>query len=312
MNLEVPELVRQRAQANGEAGREWLDDLPGVLAAISDLWGLHLEEPYAGGTAGYVVRATDMLGMPCVLKVAMALDAEEEDAFHRSVAVHKLVGGRGCAKLLAHEPSVPALLMEQLGPNLDDLAFNVPQMLDTVTQALKAFWRPRGDAELDLPTGAEKAMWLAGFIDTAWSQLEEPCSKEIIAQALDYCEHRAAAFDPGGAVLVHGDAHGWNTVQATDGQYKLVDPEGVWSEPAQDLGVLMREYNEPLLAGDTARLTRARAEHLANLGDVDPEAVWQWGFIERVSTGLAGLRDFDGDESLAFLEVAQRCLSCTA
>ena len=37
-----------------------------------------------------------------------------------------------------------------------------------------------------------------------------------------------------------------------------------------------------------------------------PEAVWQWGFIERVSTGLINLRDFDNDDGLAFLEVAAR------
>ena len=50
----------------------------------------------------------------------------------------------------------------------------------------------------------------------------------------------------------------------------------------------------------------ARAELLGAWCDVDPEAVWQWGFIERVSTGLLGLRDFDGDDSLIFLEVAER------
>jgi streptomycin 6-kinase len=70
----------------------------------------------------------------------------------------------------------------------------------------------------------------------------------------------------------------------------------------------MREYNRPLLAGDTVRLTRERAELLASQCEVDPEPVWQWGFIERVSTGLANLRDFDDGEGMAFLEVARRCL----
>jgi hypothetical protein len=54
-------------------------------------------------------------------------------------------------------------------------------------------------------------------------------------------------------------------------------------------------------------LTRQRSELLARWCDVDPEAVWQWGYVERVSTGLANLRDFVGDEGLAFLEVARRC-----
>ncbi len=36
--------------------------------------------------------------------------------------------------------------------------------------------------------------------------------------------------------------------------------------------------------------------------------VWQWGFIERVSTGRANVREFEGDDGLVFLEVAARCL----
>ena len=70
----------------------------------------------------------------------------------------------------------------------------------------------------------------------------------------------------------------------------------------------MREYNRPLLDGDTARLVRQRAQRLAEAGDVDPEVVWQWGFIERVSTGLACVRDFADEECAVFLAVAERCL----
>jgi hypothetical protein len=32
------------------------------------------------------------------------------------------------------------------------------------------------------------------------------------------------------------------------------------------------------------------------------------GFVERVSTGLAAVREFECDEGLVFLEVASRCL----
>jgi streptomycin 6-kinase len=70
----------------------------------------------------------------------------------------------------------------------------------------------------------------------------------------------------------------------------------------------MREYNRPLLLDDTRRRVRERAELLASWCEVDPESVWQWGFIERVSTGLTNVREFDGDEGMAFLEVAARCL----
>ncbi len=105
-----------------------------------------------------------------------------------------------------------------------------------------------------------------------------------------------AAFDPKRSVLVHGDAHGWNTLAAGPGAYKFVDAEGLCSEPEHDLGVAMREYNDPLLDGDTPRLVRDRAAFLADRCAVDAQIVWEWGFIERVSTGLASMRDFDNGD----------------
>jgi len=41
-------------------------------------------------------------------------------------------------------------------------------------------------------------------------------------------------------VLLHGDVHQWNTLQAGV-DWKLVDPDGLLAEPEADLGVLMRE-----------------------------------------------------------------------
>ena len=107
---------------------------------------------------------------------------------------------------------------------------------------------------------------------------------------------------------MHGDAHGWNTLDAGQETFKFVDVEGLWSEPEHDLAVAIREYNKPLLAGDTPYLVPRRAQFLADRCVVDPDVVWEWGFIERVSTGLAGLRDFDNDSGAMFLEVAERCL----
>jgi streptomycin 6-kinase len=302
--LDVPELVRQRAMSAGAAGERWLRDLPDVLAALSAQWDLQLGGVYGGGTAACVVAVRDASGGDAVLKVAMPLDDDEVAGFRRSVIAHRLADGRGCVRLLAHDEARAAMLLERLGPNLDELGMPVALMLETIATTLHSFWRPV-DADIDLPTGAEKAMWLARMIVAVWEQLGRPCPRHVIDRAVGFCDERAAACDPSRAVLVHGDAHGWNTLAAADG-FKLVDPEGIRSEPAHDLAVPMREYNEPLLAGDTARLVRKRAEQLAAWCHVDPEAVWQWGFIERVSTGLLNLREFEDGSGGAFLEVAAR------
>lgn len=306
--LAVPELVRERAVANAAAGGErWLRDLPEAVATLAARWDLTIGSVLDGGTCGYVVAAVDANDGQCVLKVAMPLDSDEPDAFGRSVLVHRLADGRGCARLLAADETSRAMLLERLGPNLDQLGLPVTDLLDAIATTLRSFWRPV-PAAAALPTGADKASWLATFIPSTWDELGRPCPRGVIDRAVAYCDERAAAFDEAAAVLVHGDAHGWNTLDAGDGTYKLVDPEGLRSEPAHDLCAAMREYNEPLLDGDTPALVRQRAQRLAETCELDPEAVWQWGFVERVSTGLANVRDFTGDGWRAFLEVAARCL----
>jgi streptomycin 6-kinase len=306
--LRVPDLVRQRATSIGAAGRRWLDELPEIVQALADRWDVDVESAFDGGTASLVVAATHASGRPCVVKIAMPPIFDDDNGdFARSVLSHQLADGVGCVALFDHDDATRAMLLERLGPNLATLAMPVPEILDTVAATLRAFWRPVG-VDCALPTGGQQAAWLASFVVTTWDALGRPCSRDVVDRALAFCDERAAAFEPSAAVLVHGDAHGWNTLRAGEGSYKFVDPEGLRSERAHDLGILMREYNEPLLAGDTPRLAHERAELLAWMCDVDAEAVWQWGFIERVSTGLAGLRDFDGDDSMAFLEVATRCL----
>jgi streptomycin 6-kinase len=70
-------------------------------------------------------------------------------------------------------------------------------------------------------------------------------------------------------------------MQAGD-DFKLVDPDGLLAEPEYDLGIIMREDPLPLVDGHP----RARAWWLADRTGLDADAIWEWGVVERVSTGL--------------------------
>jgi streptomycin 6-kinase len=161
-------------------------------------------------------------------------------------------------------------------------------------------YRPNGRSR-------SKARGLADFISTTWEALDRPCSTRAVDIALEFASERAAAFDRDTAVLVHGDAHEHNTLEDGRGAFKLVDPEGLISEPAHDLAVPMRGLNAELLAGDARRLGLERARHLARLTGADAGAIWQWGFVERVSTGLyvmsLGHEDPGGAEFLAIADL---------
>src|SRR5205807_7132347 len=74
---------------------------------------------------------------------------------------------------------------------------------------------------------------------------------------------RRLAHGDRSAVLVHGDIHEMNALQASDGSYKLIDPAGLRAEPACDLGTIVR--CNPDLGDDLW----VRTEQLASRTGVD-------------------------------------------
>jgi streptomycin 6-kinase len=140
-------------------------------------------------------------------------------------------------------------------------------------------WRPVGP-DVDLPTGADMARRYADLLPQLWEATGRPCSQATVEDALDCMDRRRRAHDDRRAVLVHGDVHDLNARQAADGTFKLIDPNGVRAEPACELGTIVR------CNPDSSDDLRARAERLAARTGVDATAIWEWGTIHRVTSGL--------------------------
>ena len=83
---------------------------------------------------------------------------------------------------------------------------------------------------------------------------------------------------------------------------RLVDPDGYLAEPEYDLGVLMREDPEDLLARDP----RDRSRWLAHRCGLDETAIWEWGVVSRLETGLVGTQVGLQPAAGQMLEVADR------
>lgn len=274
--VEVPEVVRTKAVAVGAAG--WLRGLPALLAELECDWGITLGAPYPDPTEAYVVRATCADGRAAVLKLLVQRDT---GAVANEITLLRLTAGDGCVGLLRDDADRGALLLERLGPSLHELGVPHAERLPVLAGAAARVWRPAPDA--GLPTGADKGRWLIEHIERLWVELDRPCSERAVDHARACATRRIAAHDDERAVLVHGDVHEWNTLQA-DGGWKLVDPDGLHAEPEYDLGILMREDPDELMAADPFD----RAAWLAARTGCDAVAVWEWGVVERVSTGLLG------------------------
>jgi streptomycin 6-kinase len=153
------------------------------------------------------------------------------------------------------------------------------------------------------------AKFLTNFIADLWEQLDRPCSKPTLETALSFAQARATAFDNDRAVLVHGDAHNGNTLQTlsqnsqAQSSFKLIDPDGLVAEPAYDLGVLMREWMHELEV-NPVRQGQERCAYLSQLTGADTQAIWQWGVIQCLSTGLLLLRVGQEQSGIRMLKVA--------
>jgi streptomycin 6-kinase len=276
--LEVPQVVRNKALAAG--ADRWLDDLPSIVADLEGLWGISVGRGFPHATEAFVAEATTSEGGQAVLKVH--IDRPGNHVSHE-IRVLRTVAGDGCAELLQHDEARGARLLERLGRPLVELGLDIETRHAVLCDTAARVWRHEPDKSLQ--SGADKARWLARFVEHEWEGLGRPCSEAAVDHALACAHRRAAAHDDERAVLVHGDVHQWNALQSKTG-FKLVDPDGLRAEPEYDLGIIMREDPEALLEGDP----RDRAHWLAGRTGLDPTAIWEWGCIERVSTGLLGTR----------------------
>lgn len=69
---------------------------------------------------------------------------------------------------------------------------------------------------------------------------------------------------------------------------------------------VLRNWRDQLLAGDATAIARRYCRLLAARSGIDETAIWEWGFLERVSTGLYLLQFGAHDLSRRYLESAER------
>ena len=135
----------------------------------------------------------------------------------------------------------------------------------------------------------------------------------MVEQALIFAERRAAESDRD-LVVVHGDPHSGNLLAVraprlgADTGYVFVDPDGFVADRAYDLGVALRDWSSTLLGPDARSVAEGYCAVLAEHTGVDAQRIWEWGFVERVSTGLYLLDVVRGPDRVArpFLDSAER------
>jgi streptomycin 6-kinase len=275
--LNIPDKVRRTALSFGAGGEAWLSSLPDQIERIARDWSLTLGEASGGGTEAYVVFVKTREGEDAVLKLTIA----GIDPTRQELRTLRAANGRGYVKLLRADEAQNVMLLEKLGPQLHALALPEARVMEIISATLKEAWqvKPEGPA---FATGAERAREFGGVVATNWAPLGKPCPERTFDAVLLAASRRELAFDPAQAVLAHGDAHEWNTLQAPGSitGFKFVDPDGAFAERAFDLAIPMREWGAVRPAGDLLALGRRRCALLSRFTGVSSAAIWDWSLVQ--------------------------------
>jgi streptomycin 6-kinase len=277
--IDVPADLRQAmVYWHGPAGAAWVEGLPAMVAGIEDRLGIRCGAPLEGGNVSLVCEATCADGTPAVLKVA--LRDSENDLEHRAL---QLLEGRRVVRMLAYDKAAHAILLERLDPATplleavpDEDAANL-----IAADLLRDVWiRPplrhrfRSLADLArvtaarLPERARTAGVPKPLVDRARSDLRQLASSQ------------------GERVLLHRDYHRLNVLAHGDG-WRIIDPKPLVGERAFDLGCLIRDDPDAVLADPrpAARLAR-RVDVLCEAVGVDRDRALGWAVGYGLELGL--------------------------
>lgn len=300
----VPKPVRQKVATLGAEGQRWLAGLGDLIEELEREWQVIVGPALTGGSEAYVATARTRDGSEAILKVAMP-EMDGNTVLAQEVTALTIADGHGYVRLLRYDLSRRALLLERLGRPLREMGYSTRTQIGIICTTLRESWVhiPSGS---QLSSGASMAEWLSNFIADLWEKLGCPCSQRALDMAFSFAQTRAGAFNPETAVLVHGDAHSGNILQDlshAQSSFKFIDPDGLVAEPAYDLGIPMRDWIDELIA-DPVRLGRERCAYLSHLTATDMQAIWEWGFIQCMSTGLLLIRVGQEQAGIQMLMVA--------
>lgn len=280
----LPEAVRARAVAQG--AQQWLADLDDRVNRLCAEWALQPRRVLDGGTASLVAEVTCADGTDAVLKIAMP-----GVGFEDQLRLLELAAGHGYVRALRSDHDQHAVLLEPLAGSLASSGLDPTEQIAVVCDLLRLAWQVPPDGYRD--QSWNNADELADLITRLWQRHGRPCPEPVVEQALGFARRRSAVPREQW-VVVHADPHPENVLRlrrdrpGAVGGYVFVDPTGFLADPAYDVGILMRDWTEQLLraGADAPDWLQQQVEFAADRAGVDPVAVAEWAYIERVSSGL--------------------------
>jgi streptomycin 6-kinase len=262
--------------------RAWLSDLPRLVPAIQQQWGLRLGPPYPGGTCAWVAPATLPGGAPAVLKISWphAEAAGEAEAL-------RVWGGRGAVRLYRQDPERWALLLEQCDPGtkLGEAAeLTVEDRLRAAAQVLKELHDKPVPPDVGLDRVGDRMAGWADLTEERMARLRPDFDPGLVGLGV-----RLLRELPGTAereVVVHGDFNPGNILAVRGRGWLAIDPKPMVGDGGYDPWPLVQQVDDPFAYLRARQLVADRFGIVADVVGLDPWRLLAWSVARCVEDAL--------------------------
>lgn len=240
---------------HGQAGVEWLAQLPALLAGVAARWSLTVLPPFPELSYNYVAPVVGPDGAALVLKAGVP----HSELWDEMEAL-RLFDGRGIARLVAADRERGVLLLERVLPG--DSLWTVTDeeaqvgVVAEVLRALDGVTLPEGH-------GFRTIAHLARGFARLRAQFGGvgPFPAERVARAEGLLGELIAGANA--ARLIHGDLNPGNVLRATRADWLAIDPKGYAGDPLWDVATFLNDPPRGLSPDDLRRLQARRVALLA-------------------------------------------------
>lgn len=259
-----------------DRGRAWLSDLPEVVEGCVRRWSLRLEQPYPGSYVSLVVPAELSDGGHSVLKVQYP----HRESEHEAEALARW-NGDGAVRLLDHDPTSQALLLERCRPGTHLSELDPDAALAALIDLLPRLWKP---AAAPFTSLVEEAGRWSTRLPEMWERAGEPFERQLVDDALAVLAELAGS--QGTPVLLHQDLHADNVLAAEREPWLVIDPKPLSGEREFSVAPIVRSYE----LGHARDLVLGRLDRLtAELG-LDRDRALGWSFAQTLAWAFEGNR----------------------
>lgn len=272
----------------GSKGIDWSDNLPAIVTALINHWGLSEVTPVSNMTFNYVAKAILNTKEPVVLKISY----DEQSIINEKRALANF-GPHGSIKLLDYNSQYKALFLQQAIPGITLKSLyrdNPDYVMNCYVETMQKLHHQQ--QLLEESNSTHIADWLKA--------LDEPSLKQILTtllnKAIELRNKMLASPKP--LIFLHGDLHHDNILKHGS-EWLAIDPKGVIGEAEFEIAAFDFMYiNELTATSDVKSLFAKRVELLAQESGLDAQRIKDWVFVRLILMAAWFIED-NGDPGWA-------------